>query len=114
MHKSPLDNESSASAPSETAAEHISRPLETPPSAVEHPRAAKPFWKRIGPGLITGAADDDPSGIGTYSVAGAQFGYGLLWLVPFCIPLMIAVQEMCGRLGAITGKGLAAIIKEHY
>jgi NRAMP (natural resistance-associated macrophage protein)-like metal ion transporter len=74
----------------------------------------KPFWRRVGPGLITGAADDDPSGIGTYSVAGAQFGYGLLWLVPFCIPLMIAVQEMCGRLGAITGKGLAAVLKEHY
>lgn len=74
----------------------------------------KPFWKSLGPGLITGAADDDPSGIGTYSVAGAQYGYGLLWLVPCCIPLMIAVQEMCGRVGVVTGKGLAAIIKEHY
>ncbi|HZT41938.1 MAG TPA: divalent metal cation transporter [Chthonomonadaceae bacterium] len=73
-----------------------------------------PLWKHLGPGLITGAADDDPSGIGTYSVAGAQFGYGLLWLVPYCIPLMIAVQEMCGRIGAVTGKGLAAILKEHY
>ena len=53
---------------------------------------------RIGPGLITGVADDDPSGIGTYSVAGAQFGYQLLWLAPVCVPLMIAVQEMCGRV----------------
>src|SRR5262245_30159829 len=76
--------------------------------------APQPWWKQVGPGLITGAADDDPSGIGTYSVAGAQFGYQLLWLVPFCLPLMIAVQEMCGRIGVVTGKGLAAAIKEHY
>ncbi len=75
---------------------------------------AKPWWKSMGPGLITGAADDDPSGIGTYSVTGAQFGYLLLWLVPVCIPLMIAVQEMCGRVGVLTGKGLAAVIKENY
>lgn len=74
----------------------------------------KPWWKCVGPGLITGAADDDPSGIGTYSVTGAQFGYTLLWLIPVCIPLMIAVQEMCGRVGVVTGKGLAAVIKEHY
>jgi Mn2+/Fe2+ NRAMP family transporter len=74
----------------------------------------KPWWRSIGPGLITGAADDDPSGIGTYSVVGAQFGYLLLWLVPFCLPLMIAVQEMCGRIGVVTGKGLASAIKENY
>ena len=74
----------------------------------------KPWWKCLGPGLITGAADDDPSGIGTYSVTGAQFGYGMLWLIPVCIPLMIAVQEMCGRVGVVTGKGLAAVIKQHY
>jgi NRAMP (natural resistance-associated macrophage protein)-like metal ion transporter len=73
----------------------------------------RPWWNRVGPGLITGAADDDPSGIGTYSVAGAQFGYLLLWLVPCCLPLMVAVQGMCGRLGIVTGKGLAAVIKEH-
>jgi Mn2+/Fe2+ NRAMP family transporter len=76
--------------------------------------AQKPWWHSVGPGLITGAADDDPSGIGTYSVAGVQFGYQLLWLVPFCLPLMIAVQEMCGRIGVVTGKGLAAAIKQHY
>ena len=74
----------------------------------------QPWWKSVGPGLITGAADDDPSGIGTYSVAGAQFGYSMLWLIPVCVPLMIAVQEMCGRVGIVTGKGLAAVIKEHY
>jgi NRAMP (natural resistance-associated macrophage protein)-like metal ion transporter len=69
---------------------------------------------RVGPGLITGVADDDPSGIGTYSVAGAQFGYQLLWLAPLCVPLMIAVQEMCGRVALVTNKGLSAIIKEYY
>jgi NRAMP (natural resistance-associated macrophage protein)-like metal ion transporter len=69
---------------------------------------------KIGSGIITGAADDDPSGIGTYSVAGAQFGYQLLWLAPLCVPLMIAVQEMCGRVGLVTNKGLSAIIKENY
>src|SRR5271165_931124 len=68
----------------------------------------------FGPGLITGAADDDPSGIGTYSQCGASFGYGQLWLVPFCIPLMITVQEMWGRVGSITGNGIAAVIREHY
>lgn len=78
------------------------------------PNDARPWWKRIGPGLITGAADDDPAGIGTYSVTGAQFGYTLLWLVPFCLPLMIAVQEMCGRIGVVTGRGLAAALKAHY
>ena len=86
-------------------------------TAQEGPEEAKPntpFWKRLGPGLITGVADDDPSGIGTYSVAGAQFGYGLVWLAPFTIPLVIAVQEMSGRIGSITGEGLAAVIKKHY
>ena len=85
--------------------------VEAPPGPNE-PR--KPWWKCLGPGLITGVADDDPSGIGTYSVTGAQFGYGLLWLTPVCIPLMIAVQEMCGRVGRTTGLGLAAVLKQHY
>ena len=74
----------------------------------------KPWYSVLGPGLVTGAADDDPSGIGTYSAVGAQFGYSLLWLVPLCIPLMIAVQEMCGRMATVTGNGLAAVIKLHY
>ena len=80
----------------------------------EHPTDKRKSILRIGPGLITGAADDDPSGIGTYSVAGAQFGYQLLWLAPLCVPLMIAVQEMCGRVALVTSKGLSAVIKEHY
>ena len=74
----------------------------------------KPWYRCIGPGLVTGAADDDPSGIGTYSANGAQFGYLLLWLVPLCLPLMISVQEMCGRIAAVTGEGLAAVLKQYY
>lgn len=70
--------------------------------------------KVLGPGLITGAADDDPSGIATYSQTGAQFGYGQLWTALYQIPLLIAVQEACARIGAVTGKGLAGVIKEHY
>ena len=66
---------------------------------------------RIGPGLITGVADDDPSGIATYSQAGAQFGLNMLWTMPLAYPLMSAVQSMCARIGRVTGKGLAANIK---
>ncbi|MGH7141944.1 MAG: NRAMP family divalent metal transporter [Candidatus Saccharimonadales bacterium] len=68
----------------------------------------------LGPGLITGAADDDPSGIATYSQTGAQFGFGMLWTSLYQIPLLIAVQETCGRIGAVTGKGIAGVVKEHY
>ncbi|HMT19495.1 MAG TPA: divalent metal cation transporter, partial [Candidatus Saccharibacteria bacterium] len=68
----------------------------------------------LGPGLVTGAADDDPSGIATYSQAGAMRGFSLLWAFPFMYPLLLAVQESCARIGAITGKGLAAVLKEHY
>jgi len=70
--------------------------------------------KVLGPGLITGAADDDPSGIATYSQTGAQFGFGQLWTALYQIPLLLAVQEACARIGAATGKGLAGVIKEHY
>lgn len=70
--------------------------------------------KRIGPGFITGAADDDPAGIATYSQSGAQFGYRELWTAPFSLPFMIAVQEMCGRIGLVTGKGLAGVMRHHY
>jgi NRAMP (natural resistance-associated macrophage protein)-like metal ion transporter len=82
-----------------------------------HPRPLPNLgrWLRIlGPGLITGAADDDPSGIGTYSQAGAAFGTGLLWMALYMLPLMIAVQEMCGRIGIVTGQGIASIVKAHY
>lgn len=72
------------------------------------------FLKILGPGLITGAADDDPSGIATYSQTGAQFGYGQLWTAFFMLPLQTAVQEACARIGAVTGKGLVAVIKTNY
>lgn len=72
------------------------------------------FLRILGPGLITGAADDDPSGIATYSQAGAQFGYQMSWVLWWTLPLMIAVQEACARIGAVTGKGLAGVIREHY
>jgi NRAMP (natural resistance-associated macrophage protein)-like metal ion transporter len=70
--------------------------------------------KRLGPGLITGAADDDPSGIATYSQVGAQFGMALLWTMLFSFPLMAAMQEICARLGRITGSGVAANLRKHY
>ncbi len=74
----------------------------------------KSIFHSIGPGVITGAADDDPSGIATYSQAGAQFGFGMLWMVLFLFPLMYTVQEMCGRIGLVTGSGLGQIIKNKY
>ena len=72
------------------------------------------FFGRLGPGLITGAADDDPSGISTYSVTGAAFGYAPLWTALFSFPLMAAVQMMCARLGMVTGEGLAGVIRRQY
>lgn len=72
------------------------------------------FLKGLGPGFITGAADDDPSGIGTYAQTGAAFGYAQLWFALFITPFMIAAQEMCGRIGMVTGKGLSGVIRKHY
>lgn len=72
------------------------------------------FFNELGPGLTTGAADDDPSGIATYSQTGAQFGYGQLWTALYMLPFMIAVQEACARIGMVTGKGIAGVIKEYY
>ena len=72
------------------------------------------FKKSVGPGVITGIADDDPSGIATYSQTGAMFGFAQLWLALFTYPFMIAIQEMCGRIGMVTGTGLAGVIKKHY
>src|SRR5476651_2666080 len=77
-------------------------------------KRVKKFLRMLGPGVVTGAADDDPSGIATYSQTGAQFGYGQLWTAFFMLPLLVAVQEACARIGAVTGKGIAGVIKEHY
>ncbi|HEU4823839.1 MAG TPA: divalent metal cation transporter, partial [Nitrososphaeraceae archaeon] len=73
----------------------------------------KLILKSLGPGLVTGASDDDPSGIPTFSHAGARFGYGMLWLVLYQYPLMTAIQEMCARIGLVSGS-LAAVIKKKY
>jgi len=72
------------------------------------------YFSRLGPGLVTGASDDDPSGIGTYSQAGAAFGFGLLWTAWVTLPLAAAVQEVAGRLGLVSGHGLAALIKMRF
>jgi NRAMP (natural resistance-associated macrophage protein)-like metal ion transporter len=72
------------------------------------------YWNILGPGLTTGASDDDPSGIATYSQTGAQYGFQLLWLAPLTFPLMSLVQEMCARIGIVTGRGLAGNIRQHF
>jgi NRAMP (natural resistance-associated macrophage protein)-like metal ion transporter len=77
-------------------------------------RKTKDYWHMLGPGLTTGASDDDPSGIATYSQTGAQFGYQFLWLAPWTFPLMAIVQEMCARIGLVTGRGLAHNIRVHF
>ena len=77
-------------------------------------RKTKEYWHNLGPGLTTGASDDDPSGIATYSQAGAQYGFQLLWMAPFTFPLMSFVQEMCARIGLVTGRGLAGNIRQHF
>ena len=78
------------------------------------PARLRGFFADLGPGLITGAADDDPSGISTYSVAGATFGYAPLWTALFSFPLMVSVQLMCARLGMVTGRGLAGVVRRRY
>ena len=77
-------------------------------------KLAEEYFNTLGPGLTTGAADDDPSGIATYSQTGAQYGFQLLWLSLLTFPLMAIIQEMCARIGIVTGEGLAANIRHHY
>ncbi|HET6924414.1 MAG TPA: divalent metal cation transporter [Candidatus Saccharimonadales bacterium] len=77
-------------------------------------RKTEDYWHLLGPGLTTGASDDDPSGIATYSQTGAQYGFRFLWLSPLTFPLMAAVQEMCARIGLVTGRGLAGNIRIHF
>ena len=78
-------------------------------------RANKPrLIRMLGPGLITGASDDDPSGIGTYSQAGAQFGFSISWTLLFSYPLMVAIQQISAQIGRTTGRGIAANVHQHY
>jgi len=88
-------------------------PILKPPRRFVQGRIGR-FFRELGPGLITGAADDDPSGISTYSVTGASFGFAQLWTALFSFPLMAAVQLMCARLGLVAGEGLAAVIRRRY
>jgi NRAMP (natural resistance-associated macrophage protein)-like metal ion transporter len=84
-------------------------------AAIEHePNALKRAFKVLGPGLITGASDDDPSGIGTYATAGASLGYATLWTAPMTFPLMASIQYMCAKIGLVSGAGLAGVLKRHY
>lgn len=77
-------------------------------------KKTREYWNVLGPGLTTGASDDDPSGIATYSQTGAQYGFQLAWLAPLTFPLMSLVQEMCARIGLVTGRGLAGNIRLHF
>ncbi len=87
---------------------------ELPFSGHQPLKKAKDYWYLLGPGLTTGASDDDPSGIATYSQSGAQYGFNLLWLAAFTFPLMAIIQEMCARIGLVTGRGLAGNIRVHF
>src|SRR5438270_8514203 len=83
-----------------------------------HHQRLIPAWRRLlhllGPGLLAGASDDDPSGIATYSQAGAQLGFSIAWTMLFSYPLMAAIQEISGRIGRVTGRGIAGNIRKHY
>ncbi len=89
-------------------------PQTTDPPVPPKQNPVEVFFADLGPGLITGCADDDPSGISTYSMSGAVFGYGLLWTALISFPLMVGVQMMCGRLGMVTGRGLAGVVRRRY
>jgi len=82
--------------------------------AAQAPRGRVRIWQWLGPGLITGASDDDPSGIATYAQVGAQFGYGLSWVMLFSFPLMASIQEICARIGRVTGEGIAGNLRRYY
>src|SRR5580704_3956515 len=86
------------------------------PATGNQSKAVSPqsFFRKLGPGLVTGASDDDPSGIGTYSQVGAQFGYGMLWTMVLSYPLMVAIQEISARIGRVTGVGIAANLRRCY
>jgi NRAMP (natural resistance-associated macrophage protein)-like metal ion transporter len=81
-----------------------------PPSS----NSRKSFFSSLGPGIITGASDDDPSGIGTYSIAGAAFGFATLWTALFTLPLMVVVQFLCAKIGMVSGRGLAGVLRTYY
>lgn len=87
---------------------------ERPRTDAQAPNGPRAFLKALGPGLITGAADDDPSGIGTHSQVGAEFGYGLAWTFVLSFPLMVAIQQIAAEIGRVTGAGIARNLRRHY
>lgn len=105
-----------AEAPAEALNHTIEKTTQFSKSIPQAPivKKSKDYWLMLGPGLTTGASDDDPSGIATYSQTGAKYGFQFLWLAIFTFPLMAVVQEMCARIGLITGRGLAGNIRKHF
>ncbi|MGZ6315432.1 MAG: NRAMP family divalent metal transporter, partial [Candidatus Limnocylindrales bacterium] len=94
---------------------HSGRPVDPKTAELrEEKNPLKRLGKVLGPGLVTGASDDDPSGIGTYAQAGAQHGYATLWMTLAMLPMVTAVQFMCAKIGLVTGRGLAGVLREHY
>ena len=94
---------------------HPDRPVDPKTAELRAEKnSVKRLGKALGPGLITGASDDDPSGIGTYAQAGAQYGFTTLWTTVAMLPMQVAVQYMCAKIGLVTGKGLAGVLREHY
>ncbi|HVA85992.1 MAG TPA: divalent metal cation transporter [Candidatus Saccharimonadales bacterium] len=94
---------------------HADRPVDPKAAGLRAEKnPAKRLFRVLGPGLVTGASDDDPSGIGTYAQAGAKYGYATLWTTIAMLPLMIAVQYMCAKIGLVSGRGLAGVLREHY
>src|SRR5947207_8153847 len=93
------------------------KPARAPPNRTRKPGARPRVWRRLlralGPGFVTGASDDDPSGIGTYAAAGAALGYSTLWLALVTFPLQAAVQFVCAKIGLLTGRGLAGVLRRH-
>jgi NRAMP (natural resistance-associated macrophage protein)-like metal ion transporter len=117
MHRTPMDPIAQfgvrIAKPGPSMTSHPKPGASNPPEAVKQPERPK-LLQVLGPGLITGASDDDPSGIATYSQAGAQFGYSLGWVMLFSWPLMCAIQEISARIGRVTGRGIAGNLKRHY
>ncbi len=107
--------ESNASTSAGEPRVHSDRPVDPKEAEIRAEKNAfKRLGKALGPGLITGASDDDPSGIGTYAQAGAQYGFATLWTTIAMLPMQTAVQYMCAKIGLVTGKGLAGVLREHY
>src|SRR5437764_6280544 len=99
---------------SSEAGKHIEPDRSTPHPTGGGASRLHRFLRILGPGLITGASDDDPSGIGTYAVAGARLGFATLWTALFTFPMMAAIQFICAKIGMVTGMGLARVLRKHY